>query len=396
MKRTRWAGLLLLAAPLLSGCAGFWQNPSSSSTSDVGTSTLSSGVFFVLNQTDAEIVPYYISTGTLESSYGPYSLSYTPYSMAVSPNGDFLYVGTSGGIFAYSISSYGALALLQSSAIVADDYPYEITVDPSGKWLLDASGAGYLYAIPISTSTGFTTSSSVRSVALPATTPKQIAVSSDGAYVFVACGTAGTEVYSFDYASSTPAVELATISLANSSGAAYSVAVDPSLRVYYVGETAAYSSSSNSGGVRVFSYSSLTDSSEISELSDSPYASGGLAPYAILPEAASDGDYIYVANRTVSGSSYGNIVSFELTSSSGYGLTKLSSTTTGYYTTSLAEDNKNNYLLTTNYGKGGSAGGDPDLAGYNFDSSTTGALDYVIENTTGTDPVGAIQVVAVP
>jgi 6-phosphogluconolactonase (cycloisomerase 2 family) len=144
--------------------------------------------------------------------------------------------------------------------------------------------------------------------------------------------------------------------------------------------------------LRAFSYSSL--SSTLTEISGSPYASGGLAPYSILPTpySTSPGAYIYVANRTVSGSTTGSINGFALTSTgTTYTLTALTTTaSTGIYPVSLAQDATGNYLLAVD------SGGSPDLEAYTFDSTTAGKLDSAFTSTTGTDPVGAIAIAAAP
>jgi 6-phosphogluconolactonase (cycloisomerase 2 family) len=159
------------------------------------------------------------------------------------------------------------------------------------------------------------------------------------------------------------------------------VAVDPSSRLLYIGETVA-TSGSNSGGLRVFNFSTLK------EVSGSPYASGGLAPYSILP--ISTGDYVYVANRQTSSSSAGDIAGFSIAESdSVYSLTALGSTfKAGTHPVALAEDNSGTFVFTVSFG------GSPDLTGYTFDSTNAGYLDSVISSTTGTDPVEASAIAA--
>ena len=117
----------------------------------------------------------------------------------------------------------------------------------------------------------------------------------------------------------TPFGTLANIAVVNAAGAAVAVAVDPNNSLLYIGETAA-TSGYNSGGLRAFNYNTLT------EVSGSPYATGGLAPYAITPTryGSNAGDFVYVANRSVSGSSDGNIAGFAVTTTgTNYSLTAL-------------------------------------------------------------------------
>ena len=84
----------------------------------------------------------------------------------------------------------------------------------------------------------------------------------------------------------------------------------------YIGETAAFSSNTNSGALRVYAIGS----NSLSELSYSaPYAPTGTGPHAILPD--SSGSYVYVASWQ-SGSA-GVITGYSVTTS---GLTALSTT----------------------------------------------------------------------
>jgi hypothetical protein len=196
----------------------------------------------------------------------------------------------------------------------------------------------------------------------------------------VALGSSGTEEAIFAAGNATPFGNTANIPVVNVAGAAVSVAVDPQNRMFYVGETAAVSGT-NSGGMRAFNYNTLV------EVTGSPYATAGLAPYAIEPEAK--GNYVYVANRTVSGSSAGNIAGFSFTSTGTvYSLTALANTVaTGTAPVSLAEDSLDTYLLVVD------SGGSPDFEAYTM---SAGALTSSATASTGTDPVQAGAIAAAP
>ena len=383
MKATRWVATLLLGAmPLLNGCAGFWDPPSSSTTTTT-TTTLSSGIFYVLNVETAQIVAYYVSSGTL-TQIATYATPASPITLTVAPSNSYLYLSTSGGIYAYTISTSGTLTLANISNVISTDTPYAMQVDSTGSWLVEAtSGIAELYAIPLSTSTGLPTSTTEQYVGLAGSSIQQLVISPDNTHVFVAMGTGGTAIVPFTSSNSDPFGTVSTIAVAGSSGAALSVAVDPSDRLLYIGETDA-TSGSNSGGLRVFKYGSFT------ELSGSPYASGGLAPYSILP--ISTGSYVYVANRQTASGSTGLIEGYSVTSSSStYALTALGSTFSGNgtNTVALAEDSTDQFVFAV------SVGGSYDLTGYVFDSTNAGYLDTVVESTTGTDPVQASAIAAV-
>ncbi len=385
-----WAALLragflgagLLGAGFLSGCGDFWQPPSSTPTQPPGSS---SGVFYVLNQQTAQIAAYSIVSGTLTPVSGsPYTLpgSAEPLAIAIAPNGAFLYVSTPlDGIYLYTIGSGGALTLGNSSAAISADLATSMQVDATNQWLLEAGpNQAVLNAIAISSSTGLATSKTEQTVPLPAATIHQLTISPDNTHIFVALGASGTEEAIFAAGNADPFGNTANIPVVNAAGAALSVAVDPQNRLVYVGETAA-TSGTNSGGLRVFNYNTLA------EVTGSPYASAGLAPYAILPEAK--GNYVYVANRTVSGSSSGNIAGFSFTSTgTAYSLTALSNpVATGVTPVGLAEESLDTYLLVVD------SGGSTDLEAYTMSS---GALTSAIKSATGTDPVQAGAIAAAP
>jgi 6-phosphogluconolactonase (cycloisomerase 2 family) len=385
--RARWILLTLLLA---TGCKNFWNVTSTSSC--ITNCTTSSGVFYVLNANagQLEIAGYSIFNGNLTALTGsPYTLTSAPYSIAVAPNNSFLYVGTQTGIYLYTIGTGGVLKLASTMPVSTDFAAASIKVDATNSWLLDASGSGYLYAIPISPSSG-TSTGAAQQLALAGITAHQLAISPDNTNVFVALGTAGTAMIPFAAASANPlsASVSALIPVKGPGGVAASVAVDPLNRLLYIGETLGTSSSSNTGGLRAFNYSSLSGTPV--EVSGSPFASGGLTPVSILPTAS--GAYVYVANSTVSGSSSGNISGFVLsTSGTTYALTALSSTaSTGASPAGLAEDSTGAVVLLVN------SGGSPDLDAYTFDTTTAGKLDSVLSSSTGTDPVGAIAIAAAP
>jgi hypothetical protein len=268
------------------------------------------------------------------------------------------------------------------------DIATTMQVDSTGAWLVEAGpNLAELLAIQINPTTGVPISTIEQNTLLPAATVYQLAISPDNAHVFVALGASGTEDVTFAAGNSTPFGAVANIPRINSAGAAVSVAVDPNNHLLYIGETAA-TSGSNSGGLRAINYNTLV------EITGSPFATGGLAPYSIEPThyGANSGSYVYVANRTVSGSSTGTIAGFAVTTTgSTPSLTALSSpATTGITPLGLAQDSTGVYLLVVN------SGGSPDLQGFTFDSTTAGKLDSAITSATGTDPVQASAIAAAP
>jgi hypothetical protein len=397
MKSRISAGLCLASFLFLAGCKGFWDLPPSTTTSNPTTpTTLSSGVFYVLDQTTKQVVGYSISSGVNGAiSGGTQTLSAAPFSIAVAPNGGFLYVGTVNGIYLFTIGSGGALSIGNNGATISGDIPTAMQI--SGSWLIDAfsnaNGTVQMNALAIDASTGayvgpggtppgqtFTVANAV---------VKQMVLSPDSANFFVALGTGGTIVVPFASGNANPLGTTATtIPLANSGGSALSVAVDPSAtpRLFYIGETLAVGSS---GGLRAFNYSSL-GSATLTQATGSPIASGGLAPNAILPVAT--GDYVYVANGTGS-TSAGNIAWFPITASgTTYTVAVGKTVTTGIQPSGLAEDSTSNFVLAVSTG-GSTNSGDPDLEAYTMSS---GALTAALTAATGTDPTGALAIAALP
>jgi DNA-binding beta-propeller fold protein YncE len=227
-------------------------------------------------------------------------------------------------------------------------------------------------------------SSAEQHAILPAATVQQLAISPDDSNVFIALGAGGTVAIPFNSTNANPfGATLTKIPVKHTSGSALSVAVDPTNRVFYVGETLADTAGSG-GGLRVFNYSSLATT--LTEVSGSPYTSGGLAPNAILPD--STGTYAYVANGQGT-TAAGNLAGFTLAASgTTYTLTAGATVAVGTDPVGLAEDSTNTYVLAV------SSGGSPDLAAFSFDATTPGTLDSVLTASTGTDPVEAAAIVA--
>ncbi|MGD0912618.1 MAG: hypothetical protein ABR928_12025 [Terracidiphilus sp.] len=391
--------LLLVVAPFMDGCGDFWQAPGGSGGSGTTSTTLSSGVFYLLNQAPNEIIAYSITTGSL-NTIGNYTLASAPTAIAIAPGSGYLYVATAGaGVYIYTISSTGALTVGNNGqAIIPTDLAQAITVDTTGKWLVDAedalSGAVYLNAYQIDTSTGLLTTGTQyqQTVSNATASVEKMAIGGDDGYIFVALGEDGTWFLPFSSGSTNPITSSGLIIPTKTSGAsALSVAVDPvptgatTPRLFYVGETDA---SSGYGGLRAFDYSTL-GSGSVTEISGSPYSAGGasaLAPAAILPDAS--GDYIYVASGN--GTSDGLIQGFNITSSgtgssTTYSLSAINTVATGITPAGMAEDSQNNFVFTV------SSGGSPALSAFIFDTTTLGQLDTTNISVSGT---GAVAVAA--
>lgn len=391
MKTAKRAVLLAMASPMLlglmTGCGDFWQAPSTTGGTGCTTNctTASSGAFYILNAgTTPQVIGDTIVSGTLTAISGsPWTLQATPYSLAIAPgNGGFLMVSTTSGVFAYPLTN----GVVGTGTVVSTDQAYALQVDATDSWLIEAipvTGGVTVGAIPINSSTGATngTEQTVSfTVANAAVQANKMVLSGDNANIFIALGAGGTIVVPFNSAVSAGSNPLGSkasaIAPVTSGGSALSVAVSPGTApsLFYIGETLA-DSTSTTGGVRVFNYSSL--GSTLTQATGSPLTSGGLAPNAILPNAA--GTYVYVANGEGT-TSAGNITGFTITSSGTttltYSLAKDTTAAVGVQPLALAEDSTGAFVFEV-----GSLGS-PYFDSFTFDTTTPGELDPQINSTT--------------
>lgn len=239
-----------------------------------------SGNFYILNSSttsSSSITGYYISSNTLKSISGSSpTVNGIAFAVAMAPNGQFLCVSSSYGVYAYPITN-GALG---TGVKVTSDPAYALQIDSTDSWLIEAipviSGGGMtLNAVPIYSSNGTFTGNAVKTASFTVTGASlaqgQMVISPDNNYIFVALETGGTIVVPFNSSNPLPnTVSATTIGVVTSGASALSVAVDPSStpRLFYIGETEAGSGGST-GGLRAFNYSSLPSLSENIQLTDS-------------------------------------------------------------------------------------------------------------------------------
>jgi hypothetical protein len=364
---------------------------------EVGTGSCSSsgstsGNFYILNSStsSSSIAGFYISSGKLNAISGSsVTVNGIAYAVVIAPNGKFLCVSSTDGVYAYPITN-GALG---TGVQVSQDQAYAIQIDSTDSWLVEAipaTGGVTFGAVPINSTTGANKGSELTAsftVTNAAVQPNRMVISPDNSYIFLALGAGGTIVVPFN---ASPASGVSpfgtsptakTIGVATTNGSALSVAVDPSStpRLFYIGETLA-GSSGTTGGLRAFTYASLNSSSLV-QASGSPIASGGLAPTFILPVTTPG--YVYVANGV------GNITGFAVTGSdsSGYTLTTGSNVPAGDQPAGMAEDSTGSYVFEVG------SSGSPYFDAYTFDATTTGQLDSQVTSTTAAT---SIAIVAAP
>jgi hypothetical protein len=367
----------------------------STSSATCAASATTSGDFYILNGgTTGSITGYFVNSSGLNKIGSSVLLTgVTPVAMAIAPNGNFLIVSTSSsGVFAYPITN-GAVG--STGVQVTEDPASSVQIDTTSSWLLEAvplvgSSVGVtLNAVPISSTTGAYTKASIYSLSLAvpnASLPNgQMAISGDDKNVFVALETGGTAVVPFDTANADPLPAAATsaivIGVAHTGGSALSVAVDPGATpgLFYIGETLA--NSGTAGGLRAFTYASLSTPTALVQASGSPIASGELAPTQILPITSSDSGYIYVADEA------GSITGFEITSSgSTYTISTGSTVSAGDQPLGMAVDSTGSFVFEVG------SSGSPYFDAYAL-NATTGQLTSQV---TSTSPAASVAIVAMP
>ncbi len=357
----RLAAVLGLGATLLlSGCGEFF-TPVNNNPTGGGTNS-----YVYVTNAGGTLAEYSLVSGVLTAlSSSPITPTVAPTSVVVTPNNAFLYVGTSTGIFMYTIGSDGSLTEGNNDTVVyLNQNGYTVAsmaVDPTSSWLLVAyQNQTELDAIPISPTTGLPTSDSafVATLAFGTLAP-QVAIAPANNNVFVALGSGGTEAIGFTPTATTSSPWGKTgvkIALKAASTSATSVAVDPTSTYLYI--TEADISGKNAAGIlRLFAIANLG-----TELTGSPYPTG-VGPSAVLAELS--GKYVYVTNATD-----GTISAYSFSSTT-QALTALASTfPTEKSPVALVEDSSKTYIIDVGNGA------NPNLWLYSIDASTNdGTLD---------------------
>jgi 6-phosphogluconolactonase len=361
----RLGGLALI---LTTGCAGFFVYPRS-----IGSSSASSGDYvYVANATTETLAGFVVGTATLSAvTNSPYALSFVPSAVAVNPADTIVFVGGNSYIYAFAIGSAGALSVLNNGSPVGAASVAAMTISPDGQWLLVLdSNAVTVDEFMINSTNGTLTQEPVTTYTVSGSVvlPTSIAISPNGELVFVALGTAGDLVYTFNTSTGALAssLQLAPPTTTTSDN---SLAVSPNGNYLYIAR------SGTDGGLAAYA---IGTNGALTPLTGSPFAAG-TQPFSVVVNAA--GTDVYVANQLSSSiSGYSVASNGTLTALSG------SPYTAGSSVDALAIDRTGDYLLAT------SRGGSPDLAMYSFDSAVAGKLDLSTTLATGTDPAGATAV----
>jgi 6-phosphogluconolactonase len=395
----RWVGraaatICTLGLALATGCGSFFVYPGSTGTgTGTGTGTTGSGDYvYVANGTTQNVAAYEVNAGSLSALAGsPFPLGFAPTAAVVNPVDSLLFIASNSGIYSYSISSTGVLALLSSGGVTSGlSNVVSMAVSPDGQWLFALDGVAVntataqygvtLYQFQINSGTGGLTATTSGGQAFtgtytiqgptspPIPVPSQVAVASvpSGEYLFVALGTGGT--LSIPFNTSTGGQSAATQYLIPANSSIYlandALAVNTSASVLYV------VSSNTSSQAGVITAYTIGSNGTLTALAT---GSTAFQPASVVLNSA--GTDIYVANQA------SNSISAFNTTASGSTLPVLYTTSgLGYVPTGLAVDRSGDYLLAI------ANGGGPDMTMYSYDSATAGKLDEAASTSTGADP----------
>jgi 6-phosphogluconolactonase len=351
----------------LTGCGKFFQKDTGG-----GGGTTGNDLLYVANSNTANlsVAGFAIANSKISVANGsPTSVGVAPFSMAVNPDNTFLYVGTLAGIYVYTINSDGSLTAGNGGSPVAASGAAALKVDSTGGYLLaaDLTPAAYVYTI----NSDGTLTAVGNAVPLDLGNTSHMVISPSNQLVYVSLGTGGVDVLTFDSGSGTLSKTNVRLNPKSSANADAGLAVDPSGKYLFVTET----------GVNAVRMLSINSNGGLTELSGSPVKTG-LGPSSVMVDAT--GAYVYVTNRTD-----GTISGFTLTAAGS--LTPLSGSPYAINASSgkpnaasqpvdIVEDNSKTYLAVA------CAGGNPDMAVFNFDTTTPGKLDQFTTATTGSDP----------
>jgi 6-phosphogluconolactonase len=382
--RKSFLGILFVLFPLcmaigLAGCGKFFVRENGGGG---GGGTGTGNYFYVANQTTGSVAGFALTTrGITNTSNSPYVLGISPSAITVTPDGRYIYVGTVGAIYGYSVGSNGSLTLLNGgSALISGISPSAVRIDPSGNWLIAADPFPEAFVFSIDVNSGMLTQQGTQ-LSLNAGVPTHIVFTPSNGLVYISLATSeaqptssgGVQVCTLNQSTGTFSKTSQFLLPLSAGNGDYGLAVDPAGKYLFVTET----------GVNAVRVLSIAATGALTKVSGSPFKTG-LGPKAVLVD--STGAYVYVANSTD-----GTISAFSLAATTG-ALTAISGSpfATGVAPADLAEDTSNTYLGVANQG------GNPDFQVFSIGgatSATPGGLTSFAK-TTGNNPSGTLAVVA--
>ncbi len=192
---------------------------------------------------------YNLGAGTLTpATSAPFNFSYSPSALVVTPANTFLYAATdaalntttpgAGYLYGYSLGTGGALSILASGTPLASESISSLAVSPNGNWLfcLDTDGTT-LEEYSINTSTGilaFAQTYGITGATGAQVTPAQVTIAPSGDFVVVALGTGGAQTFSLNETTGA-ATPQTPLSPSTAAIGIYAAAVDVNNNLYLVG-----------------------------------------------------------------------------------------------------------------------------------------------------------------
>ena len=370
MSKRGWAGAVVAAMLLLSGCGGgFFID-----TNTTSTATSATGDYvYAVNSTTNAIYEYTIDQAALTAISGSPLTAVTGLaatSVVVSRANTFVYVGGLGTISSYTIGSAGALTVLAQQAASAQSADFTILrTSPDGQWLLAMDAlTPTIYVFKINTSTGGLTLTQTATYVPSGSgtfTPRSMNLSPAATFLAVALGADGDVIFTFNTATGAlNAVSTLGVTSGYSDNAAH---FDGTSGYLFIARGATTTGASLIAEYTVNSNGTLTSGGTLT---------AGNAPYALLLE--STGSYLYAANRSDATVSSYTIATGALTAISG------SPSQSATLPSALVEDNSHAYIVAA-----GAAGG-ADLTLFKLDALTSGKLDAVATATSGATGLTAV------
>ena len=377
----QWAGRVVSAAAvaillLTTGCAGFFVYPGSLPGGSSGSGTGAGNDVYVINQTAnlnaGTLVGYSIGTNSLTAVTGsPQNITtFAPVAIAVNRTNTMLFVAGGNFINTFTIGSGGALSPLASNTLSAEEVAIDIS--PDGQWLLGLeTTATFPNEARIDefqiNSSGLLSEPSLNPIVfyLPVTnqgviSPSAIKFAPNGQLVFVALGTAGDLVYTFNSGTLTQSQSFPLSAASQSADLA--LAVPNNSTLYFA------RSSGTVGSVAAYTITGTT----VTAVSGTSVSAGDRPAAVVVNTAGTD---VYVANEldgTISGYSGAATGNLTQLSNSPYSVSD---------PTALAVDHSGAYLLAVSNITSGN-----NLNMYSYDS--TGNLVLSTQLNAGSGPVG--------
>ncbi len=363
-----WMWIIVVAAvSALTGCGNFFVPPDNSGSGTGGSTTGNRA--YVANSANNTLAGFTVGTGTLAAvPSSPVALGYAPVAAVTTPTNSFLYVAGQGAIYLYTINEDGSLSSSSAGAAVAIVNVVALDISPDGNWLFGLDGTTTVVdQFQINKSNGNLTSvaATAYSVTNAVIAPRAIRVAPNGALVFIALGTGGDIVFTFNTTTGA-LVSSQVLAPASVTTSDNGLAIDSTTTHLYIAR------SGTGGGVAAFS---IGAAGALTSVTGSPFTAGN-QPFSIVLDPT--GTYLYVANRTD-----GTISGFTI--GTGGALTTLTGSpyASGKQVSSLGIDQSGKYLLAAAFG------GSPDLSMYSFDAAIPGKLDLATSTATGTGTTGA-------